>query len=259
MTEGLRTVMTILISPSDVESLSNELARFGARSLAWPELTIDAPKTYFALDETIENLFGYDWLVLKNETAAAAFLLRFQTNHGLDELDDLKTLAIGESTIETLLRSHIHLDLAIERFPAEDIFASLQGYEGGLSGRSFLLPSAGVTSELFEEQLAEAGARVDNVSAYRTTSEKQRLAQLLALLAGGGVDCVIFMSSSVLREFGRLVDSHDLRRVLSGVAVVCGNAETARTAEEYGLKEPKMMPARLSDATLAALVRANPQ
>ena len=49
-------------------------------------------------DEAIDNLFCYDWLVLKNEAAAGAFLSRFQHRHEPDELDDLKTIAIGEST-----------------------------------------------------------------------------------------------------------------------------------------------------------------
>ena len=249
---------SILLSPAHAgSSLSNELAQFGARVLAWPELKIDSPETYFGLDEAIENLFGYDWLVLKNERAAASFVLRFQSNHEPNELDDLKSLAIGDSTSETLVSSHIHVDLTVDRFPFENIFAALGRYAGDVGGLSFLLPSAGLNSELFEQQLTEAGARVDNVTGYRTAADNQRLAQLLALLLGGGIDCVIFTNSSDLNEFSRLVDTDNLPRVLTGVAVICGDSETAQAAHEFGLSEPGIMPATLSELALAQLINTD--
>jgi uroporphyrinogen III methyltransferase / synthase len=246
---------SILLSPADAgSSLSKELAQFGAHLLAWPELRIDAPETYFALDEAIENLFGYDWLVLKNERAAASFLLRFQSNHEPNELDDLKTLAIGDSTSETLVRSHIHVDVAVARFPFGNIFGALGRYAGDVSGLSFLLPSAGLNCELFEQQLDDVGARVDNVTAYRTAADNQRLAQLMALLVGGGIDCVIFTNSTALNEFSRLVDTDNLPRVLAGVAVICANPETARAAHGFGLSDHKVLPATLSEVALAQLI-----
>lgn len=248
---------SILLSPAATGSaISKELERLGARVVTWPELRIQTPENYFELDEAIENLFGYDWLVLKNDRAADFFLRRFQNNHAPNELDDLKTLAIGDSTGEILVRSHIHVDVAIDRFPSENIFAAVADYAGDLNGLTFLLPSAGLNCELFEQQLAEAGARVDNVTAYRTTSDNQRLAQLMALMVGGAVDGVIFNDASALGEFCRLVDTDDLPRVLDGVAVICGDPETARAAHEFGLPANTMLPETLSAEALARLLNA---
>jgi uroporphyrinogen-III synthase len=252
-------VTSILVPPVDIESLpANELARLGLRAVTWPELKIDAPENYFGLDEAIDNLFGYDWLVLKNESAADSFLSRFQHQHGPDELDDLKTIAIGESTGEILVRSQIHVDLAIDRFPSASIFATLESYAGVLNGLTFLLPSADLQTELFEQQLTEAGARVDSVAAYQTTSENQRLAQLLALLVGGGIDGVVFTNLSALDQFSRLIDTDNLPRVLAGVAVVCGDSDTALAAHEYGLSPNKMMPELLTADALAKLLNTSP-
>jgi uroporphyrinogen-III synthase len=84
--------------------------------------------------------------------------------------------------------------------------------------------------------LTEAGARVDNVAAYQTTSDNQRLAQLLALLVGGGIDGVVFANLRALDEFARLIDTDDLPGVLAGVTVLCGDSESAQAAHEYGFR-----------------------
>jgi len=250
---------TILVPPADIGSLpAKELEGPGLRVLTWPDLKVDAPENYFKLDEAIDNLFGYDWLVLKNERAAASFLSRFQPQHEPAELDTLKTIAIGEPTTEILVRSQIHVDVAIDRFPSKNIFAAIEGYTGVLSGLTFLLPSAGLQTEMFEQQLTEAGARVDNVAAYQTTSENQRLAQLLALLVGGGIDAVLFANFRALDEFARLIDTDDLPGVLAGVTVVCGDSECAKAAHEYGLSANTLTLEPLSAGALATLLKASP-
>jgi len=249
---------SILVPPADVGSLpAKELERLGLRVFTWPELKVDAPENCFGLDEAIDNLFGYDWLVLKNERAADSFLTRFQRKHEPDELDDLKTIAIGESTGEILVRSQIHVDVAIDRFPSKNIFAAIERYAGVLSGLTFLLPSAGLQTELFEQQLTEAGARVDNVAAYQTTYANQHLAQLLALLVGGGIDGVVFANVSALDQFARLIDTDNLPGVLSGVTVICGDSESAQVAHEYGLSASEVTPETRSAGAIAKLLKAS--
>jgi uroporphyrinogen-III synthase len=250
---------SILVPSAEIGSLpANELERLGLRVVTWPELKVDVPENCIGLDEAIDNLFGYDWLVVKNETAADAFLSRFQRRHEPDELDDLKTIAIGESAGEILVRAQIHVDVAIDRFPSRNIFAAIERYAGVLSGLTFLLPSAGLQTELFEPELIAAGARVDNAAAYQTTSENQRLAQLLALLVGGGIDGVVFANFSALDEFARLIDTDDLAGVLSGVTVVCGDSESAQAAHEYGLSANKLTLEPLAAGALAKLLNASP-
>jgi uroporphyrinogen III methyltransferase / synthase len=249
---------SILVPPAFGSLPAKELERRGLRVVTWPELKVDPPANYFALDEAIDNLFGYDWLVLKNERAAAAFLSRFQQQHQPDELDDLKTIAIGEATGEVLVRSRIHVDVAIDRFPSKNIFAAIEQYAGVLSGLTFLWPSAGLQTELFQQQLAEAGARVDNIAAYQTTSDTQRLGQLFALLVGGGIDCVVFANLSDMDEFARLIDTDDLAGVLGGVKVVCGDSESAQAAHEYGLTANTLTLEPLCAEAVAKLLNASP-
>ena len=46
-------------------------------AFTWPEIEIGEPESYVTLDEAIENLFGYDWLLFLNANAVEFFLRRF--------------------------------------------------------------------------------------------------------------------------------------------------------------------------------------
>ena len=92
------------------------------------------------------------------------------------------------------------------------------------------------------------------VAAYRTvrphTSERGRVA---ALLAGGGVDCITFTSSSTVTNFAALFDTHDLGELLKGVAVACIGDITAARAAEHNLRT-HVMPAEFTTAALARAI-----
>jgi uroporphyrinogen III methyltransferase/synthase len=250
---------TLLVSPADVASLpANECEASGLVVVPWPELKVAAPRNYSELDEAIDNLFGYDWLVLKNQNAADSFLARFHQRFEAAQLDDLKTIAIGEAAGEILVRAQIHVDVTIDGFPSQNIFTVIERYAGDLKGLTFLLPSAGLKTELFEQKLRDAGARVDNVTAFQTSPETRRLAQILALIAGGGIDAVGFASLSALDEFARLFDTDDLAGILTGLTIICGDADSAQAAAARGLSAIKLMSGPLSASTLAKLLNTSP-
>jgi len=228
----------LLSSTANDDEFAHQLERSGARVIRWPELFIFAPANYSALDEAIENLFGYDWLILKNVVAADQFLQRFQLQHQTSELDELRVLTIGENTERKMIDSSVHVDVALNRSSPADVFTALESYageRGSFTGLNFLLPSACLTREVFEQQLEELTNRVDNVAAYRTTSDHQGLAQLNALLAGGGVDGAVFTTPDAVMEFARLIDTDDLTRVLAGVTVACVDSQTEAMAKQFGL------------------------
>ena len=233
---------TILLAPDDAQAreLTAELTRHGARVIAWPQVEIVEPDNFAALDEAIQNLFGYDWLVFANTNAARSFLRRFHhTGHEISELDALRVCALDEATRQEL-ESHVHVDLVPETFATDGVMAALETYVGGresLRGLNFLLPRAAISREYLRQAIEDAGARVDVVAAYRTAgSHNSELVQLSVLLEGGGIDCVVFTSPANVRAFSQLLDTNDLSRLLKEVAVVCVGPATADAATEFGLR-----------------------
>ena len=243
---------TILISSADAQSdLARALDQHGAHMVLWPKLNINEPEDCSALDEAIENLFGYDWLILKNQAAAKYFLRRFERNHKTDELDELKILAIGERTQQALCETQVHVDVMAER--STEVFAAVESYAGSLNGLNLIVPSAILSREPFVERLEDARARVDTVLSYRTCSSADELVKLTALIAGGAIDAVAFTDPGSVAEFASLFDTDDLSRKLPGVRVACLDEPISRAARGCGVVD-LIMPSESSFTALARLI-----
>jgi uroporphyrinogen-III synthase len=230
---------TILVAASEDHEFVSALTRYGARVIAWPKIEIVDPESFAALDEAIQNLFGYDWLIFANVSAVRCFLRRLQNlGHEISELDALRVCALDDATRQKLEEAHVHVDLVPEKSATEGVLTALETYIGGrdsLRGLNFLLPRAAISRDYLRQALEDAGARVDVVAAYRTASNNSELVQLKVLLEGGGIDCLVFTTPASVRAFSQLLDTNDLSRLFKEVAVACADRATTQTATEFGL------------------------
>ncbi|HEX5706410.1 MAG TPA: uroporphyrinogen-III synthase [Pyrinomonadaceae bacterium] len=260
--EGARPLegRVVLITRARAQAVefAAELEGYGARVVECPTIEIVEPDSYAALDEAIENLYGYDWLVFTSANGVEHFLRRLAAlGREVGELDGLRVCAIGHATAERLAEAHVHVDLIPERFQSEGVFAALENYLGGREGLrhlNFLIPRAAVARDHLPRALEEAGARADAVAAYRTVRpETRERARVEALLVGGGVDCVTFTSASTVRNFAQLFETSDLSGLLRGAAVACIGDVTAQAARDYNLRAD-VVPVEASTRALARAV-----
>lgn len=253
---------TIVITRARAQAaeFASDLERLGARVVSCPTIEIVEPESYALLDQALENLYGYDWLIFTSVNGVDHFIRRFESlGRDIDELDELRVCAIGEATAVRLRDARIHVDVVPEHFNAEATFAALEKYVGGREGLehlNILLPRAAIARDYLPDALEDAGARVDVVPAYRTvapqTSERGRLE---AMLAGGGIDCITFTSASTVGNFAQLFDTTDLSQFLRGVSVACIGDITAATAAEYGLRTD-ILPAEFTVPSLTLAIVA---
>jgi uroporphyrinogen III methyltransferase/synthase len=252
------TGKTVVITRAASQALdfSAALEHYGASVVICPTIEISDPDSYDRLDEAIEHLYGYDWIIFTSVNGVDFFLRRLLSRgKTVDELDEVKTCAIGEATAERLRDARIHVDVVPNEFKAEGVFKALRDFIGGgerLQGLNILLPRAAVARDYLPNALEEAGARVDVVPAYSTVlPENVDRGRLSATLAGSA-DCIAFTSSSTVRNLGLLFDTNDLSNILRGLTIACIGDITATTAAEYGLKvniQPK-------EFTIPALAKA---
>ncbi len=216
-----------------------ELERYGAEVVVCPTIEICELETYERLDEAIEHLYGYDWLIFTSVNGVEYFFKRLRAlGHEENELDDLKVCVIGEATADKLRDLHVHVDVVPDEFRAEGVFTALEAFVGGaehLQQLNILIPRASVARDYLPRALEEAGARVDVVPAYRTALPANLDRGRIAAMLSGGADCIAFTSSSTVKNLGQLFDPHDLSGALAGVVIACIGDITATTAKEYGL------------------------
>jgi uroporphyrinogen III methyltransferase/synthase len=122
----------VLIAPSAPQALTAELEGVGARVLNWPQLNIRAPDSFAPLDEAIENLFGYDWLIFQNAHAVDFFFRQFKTlGREMSEIDSLRVCAAGAAAVSHLDASQVHIDVVSDSHSSRAIFDAIETYVGG--------------------------------------------------------------------------------------------------------------------------------
>jgi len=250
----------VLITRATAQSaeFAAELERYGARVIACPTIEIVEPESFAPLDEAIEHLYGYDWVVFNSTNSVDFFMRRLEAGgHDASELDDINVCAVGTATADRLRDARVHVDVVPGQFKAEGVFDALENYLGGrerFDRLNFLIPRAAVARDHLPRALEEAGARADTVAAYRTVAPRTTdRARVEALLVGGAVDCITFTSSSTVANFAQLFDTRDLGALLKDIRVACIGDITSRTAADYNLTT-HIQPAEFTTAALARAV-----
>lgn len=231
-------------------SLTGALEALGAECIEAPAITIVPPESYEPLDAAIASLGSYDWLVFTSVNGVDHFLARLQAA-GRDSraLGGRKLAAIGVATAARLRQAGLIADIVPAEFRAEGIVEALAGHIK--PGTRLLVPRAEVARDVLPEKLAEMGAVVDIVTAYRTVSGDSDGPALAGRLAAGEIDLVTFTSSSTVTNLLRLLGpaGPDL---VAKARVVCIGPVTAETCLENGIRPDVIA----EEYTIAGLVKA---
>jgi uroporphyrinogen III methyltransferase/synthase len=251
-----RTVVITRAAKQSSEFVS-ELENYGATVIVCPTIEIAEPESYERLDEAIDHLYGYDWLIFTSANAIEFFFRRLdQRGIKVEQLDEIKVCAIGHASADKLHDAHVHVDVIPAHAKAEGVFDALSEFVGGsehLLGLNVLLPRAAVGRDYLPKALEDAGARVDVVTAYRTVVPADLDRGRLSAMLAGGADCIAFTSSSTVKNLALLFDTHDLSKILSGVTIACIGDITASTATDYGLRVD-VVPSQSTTTALAGAI-----
>src|SRR5215510_14274863 len=126
-----RTVV-ITRAQSQAAEFVTELESYGANVIVCPTIEITDPESYARLDEAIDHLYGYDWLIFTSANGVQFFLRRLSTRGvNVSDLDEIKVCAIGEATADRLHDAHVHVDLVPGKSTAEGVFNALAKFVGG--------------------------------------------------------------------------------------------------------------------------------
>lgn len=244
-------VVVVTRPRAQAQAFAHLLEEAGARVLLAPTIVIEPPTSWEPLDRALDGLDAYQWVVFTSVNGVEMTRRRLEhAGRTARALEGRRLAAIGPATAEALRRVGLAPELVPEEYVAEGLAGELRGLIR--PGDRVLLARAAETRDLLVRELEAAGARVDEVPAYRTRPAGEDAAELRWALAEGRVDVVTFTSSSTVRHFAALFAREELERLLSGVTVACIGPVTRDTAREVGL-ETRIVP---REYTIPALARA---
>ncbi|HMW02671.1 MAG TPA: uroporphyrinogen-III synthase, partial [Acidobacteriota bacterium] len=201
--QGKRIVITR--AESQAAQFAQKLSAQGAEVLSFPTIAFVEPASWEAVDEALNNLSRYDWLVLTSTNGVKFFWKRLELLGLTTDLNGKpKVCAIGKATAEALSRRNVRVDLIPQEFKAEGAIESLVAASGGpekIKGMRILLPRAQMAREVLPVELGKLGVQVDVVEVYQTVRPSVETACWQTLFLNGQVDVVTFTSASTVNHF----------------------------------------------------------
>ena len=224
----------IVVTRPEAKSLADELERLGAEVTIVPLIEI-RPAEGRALEDAVETMGSYDWIVLTSVNGVAAVA------QGLTALGaETRVAAVGPVTAAAIREQGVEPAFVATR-ASEDIAAGL----GDIDGLRVLLPQADLAEPHLADELRGRGAQVDAVVAYRTILVEPPMWGILPLRIA---DAVVLASGSACRSLAAAGGAG------GGAMLVCIGPKTAKVAREVGLKVGLVADEATSDGIIQALV-----
>jgi uroporphyrinogen-III synthase len=282
---GRTVVVTRDGDPDD--PLVTALRDRGATVLVWPTLAFEPPLDPTPLEAALRSPDAWDWIVFTSARAVAAVLAHAPAPAGHAEAADVaaataiggatgdeddvavaqypyqattRVAAVGDATARALAAAGWRVDV-VGRGPGAVALAATLSAAADLAGARVLFPAASRAADGLASALAEAGAHVHRVDAYRTVARGPDPALVRRDLAAG-VDVLTFASPSAVEALAASLDAlpgrntagptAGLAGALAGCAVAAIGPTTAEALTRRGVADVTVA----DTASLEGLVQA---
>jgi uroporphyrinogen III methyltransferase/synthase len=238
-------------SRTQASSLRTMLEELGAQPVELPSVEIAPLEDYIQLDQAVACLGEFNWVIFASSNGVEAVFDRlYQQGRDARAFGKVTVGAIGPATAQALTSRGIVPDFTPSRSVSEEVVAELSNRDW--RGVSVLLPGSDIGRDVLAQGLAELGARVERVAAYRTVTPQGASHQAHRILEQG-MDVVTFTSSSTVRNLLDILDG-DKQHLEDGL-IACIGPITASTAQELGLRVDLMADEHTVEGLVQSLVR----
>ena len=185
----------------DAAEFLSRLEALGAETILAPAIRIEPPEDPSPLREAVCGASDFDWIVFTSARGVDAWF-GVMDEAGLDAraLAGRCIATIGPATAARLAARGIQADIQPEHFTSAALAETLVA-AGDIAGAKILLPRADIAPKDLAEALADRGATVREVVAYRTVPDPGAMAAVVERLAHKTIDWITFTSASTVRNF----------------------------------------------------------
>lgn len=231
---GIRLLITRTRAQSSY--LGELLQDEGAEVIEIPTIDIHPLPLDQKAKEKMSRLSGYDWIVLTSANAVNIFMDNLKkVNKNYLDLAGIQIACVGESTAKTLLQYGVKADLVPNDYKQEGLVKEFQKLP--IRDKKILFARAKKGRDLLIDFLNKKGALVDFWPLYENkipSGTKERLFNLFK--NEGGVDILIFASSSSVDNFFGLFSLAERRKWLSDMPVGVIGPITANSVKKWGAR-----------------------
>ena len=229
------------------------LRRHGAVPSEVATISVEPPRTPQQVERAVHGLVSgrYEWVGFTSANAVRAVREKLQ-EYGLDarSFAGLKVAACGAGTVESLIEFGVRPDLV----PDDDQSTSglvdvWPPYDSLLDPiNKVFLPRADIATDTLAAGLTALGWEVEDITAFRTVRAAPPPAPVREAIKTGGFDAVMFTSSSTVRNLVGIAGKPHHSTI-----VACIGPNTAKTAEEHGLRVDVLAKDSTPEGLVAAL------
>jgi uroporphyrinogen III methyltransferase / synthase len=231
---GRRVVVTR--ATEQAHELAHSLEALGADVLLLPTVSFAAVEDSQALDASLRHLGEFDWILFTSQNAVRFFSQRIR-ELGLDlaKLQAPRPLvgAVGPATATAAKSEGFRVDAVPKNHSGE---ALAQELWGAIGDRKVLLPRSDRADDRLPNALREAGAKVTEIVAYRTSAPDSVDPGILKQIRDAEVDAIVFASPSAFRFLSECIGGAELAELSNRVQFAAIGPTTTRALREEGAR-----------------------
>jgi uroporphyrinogen III methyltransferase/synthase len=183
--------------------LTDKLRALGADVVHEPALEILPPMDWTEIDQAIDRLASFDWIVLSSVNGVDAFMSRL-FYRGLDgrSFGKCRIASVGTATSAALYRWHLVADCTPQ---TTGISALTDLLKVGCENRQFLFVRTASGKQEGLESLAKSGAFVHSINVYRQVPVEHWPKELIMQCESNEFDGILVTSSNIVESIYKLI------------------------------------------------------
>jgi uroporphyrinogen III methyltransferase/synthase len=217
-------------------SLVRALEGMGAEVLCMPTVEFARTQDTEALDEAIQHLSRFDWVLLTSQNAVRFLAERAdELGRSSEWLSQARAriAAVGRATEDAAEQKGINVDFVAKQQNGESL---VQGLADEMRGKNVLVPRSDKADDRLPEALRTAGAQVTEVVAYRTAVPQSFDAGIMNRIRSAQIDAVVFASPSAFQNFQAAMPEVDVAALSSRIQFAVIGPTTARALRDAGAR-----------------------
>ncbi|MCE3016152.1 MAG: uroporphyrinogen-III C-methyltransferase [Pirellula sp.] len=183
--------------------LTDKLRTLGAEVVHEPALEILPPVDWTEIDQAIDRLASFDWIVLSSVNGVDAFMSRL-FSRGLDgrSFGKCRIASVGTATSAALQRWHLIADCTPQ---TTGIAALIDLLKIGCENRQFLFVRTASGKQEGLEALTKSGAFVQSINVYRQIPVETWPKNLINQCESDEFDGILVTSSNIAESICKLI------------------------------------------------------